>query len=147
MRQIIIDSFLSLLCIIYWSIIRVVCNPKCVFKPPLQLLRLLSVLRKAVNLLLMSNCFMCLLLFLGLWVWFLLCYAVLCFLSSFAIILMGKRDICLTLFYWFCVTVSALWFFFMILWFGRYGVIVVFTDLTHLFFWCHDSCVCVWRLP
>ena len=57
----------------------------------------------------------------------------LCFFSSLAIILMGKREqvalLCLS--YWCLVIVVILWLFLTVLWDGLPCVIVVFSDHTH----------------
>ena len=64
------------------------------------------------------------------------CCAVLCVLSSFAIIPMGKRELValLCLSPWCLVTVSVLCLFNTMLWLGLQCVIVVFPDHTHLLF-------------
>ena len=58
------------------------------------------------------------------------CCALLCVLSSFATILMGKRADCFTLFV-FLVFVIVMWLFITV---GLQCVIVVFPDHTHLLF-------------
>ena len=65
----------------------------------------------------------------------LFCYALLCVLSSFAIILKRKRElIALLLMSYGClVTVNDMWFFLMMPWVGLQCVIVVFPEHTHLF--------------
>ena len=64
---------------------------------------------------------------------FVLCYAILCVLSSFAIILMRKRELVelLLLSYGCLVTVNVLWLFLTMPWGGLQCVIVVFRDHTH----------------
>ena len=66
----------------------------------------------------------------------LFCCALLCVLSSFTIILKGKRELValLLLSYGYLVTVNFLWLFFMVPWVGLLFVIVVFPDHTHLLF-------------
>ena len=63
----------------------------------------------------------------------LLCYASLCVLSSFAIIIKRKRELfaLLLLSYRNLVTVNVLWLFLRV---GLQCVIVVFPDHTHLLF-------------
>ena len=74
---------------------------------------------------------------------FMFCWVLSCMLSSFAIILMGKRYSvalpCLSP----CCLVSAIgmWLFLMVPWFGLHGVIVVFPDHTHLLFILNDQYV------
>ena len=67
----------------------------------------------------------------------LFCYALLSDLSSFPIILTGKRELVVLL--WLSsqcyVTVSVLWMFLMMPWFGLQCVIVIFPDHTHLLFY------------
>ena len=60
----------------------------------------------------------------------------LCVLSSFAIILKGKREmiVLLLLSYGCLVTVNVLWLFLTLPWVGLRCVIVVFPDHTHLLF-------------
>ena len=64
------------------------------------------------------------------------CCAVLCVLSSFAIILMGKRELVALLYLssWCFVTVIVLWLFLMVPWVGLQCVVVIFSDHTHLLF-------------
>ena len=68
---------------------------------------------------------------------FLFCYALLCVLSSFAIILKRKRDMAaLLLLPCGClIAVYVLWLFLAVLLFGLQCVIVVFPDHTHLMFY------------
>ena len=63
-------------------------------------------------------------------------YALLCVISSFAIILKRKRELValLLLSYGYLVTVNVLWLFLMVQWVGLQCVIVVFPDHTHLLF-------------
>ena len=66
------------------------------------------------------------------------CSAILCVLSRFAIILMGKTELvallCLSS---LClVTFIVLWLFLTVQWVGLQCVIVVFSDHTHLPFSC-----------
>ena len=63
------------------------------------------------------------------------CYAVLYVHSSFAIILMGKRELValLSLSSW-CLAI-VVWLFFAAPWVCLQFVIVVFPDHTHLLFW------------
>ena len=70
-------------------------------------------------------------------VWFLFCYAVFSVLSSFVIILMGKRELAALLqFSSRClVTVGFLWLFLTVRKIGLQCVIVIFTDHTHLLFY------------
>ena len=100
--------------------------------PPLpQWLRLLSVLRVVVLLLLIYY-LMCFPLFMGI-----LCFFVLlCVHSSFEIILKRKRKlVALILLSYRCiVTISALWLFLTVLLVGLQCAIVVFPDHTHLRF-------------
>ena len=64
------------------------------------------------------------------------CYALLCFHSSFAIILKRKRKlVALLLLSYRCnVTINVLWLFLTVPWVGLQCVIVVFPDHTHLLF-------------
>ena len=64
-------------------------------------------------------------------------YALVCVLSSFAIILKRKRelDVLHVLSYGCLVTVFVLWLFIMVPWVGLQCVIVVFPDHTHLLFY------------
>ena len=63
-------------------------------------------------------------------VWSLFWFALLCVLSSFAIILTRRRDLVVLLLLSFrcIVTVNALWLFLTVLWDGLQCVIVVFPD-------------------
>ena len=63
-------------------------------------------------------------------------YALLCFLSSFAIILTRKRKLVALLFLFFrcLVTVNVLWLPLKVPWVGLLCVIVVFPYHTHLLF-------------
>ena len=65
----------------------------------------------------------------------LFCWALLCRLSSFAIILKRKRGLValLVLSYGCLVTVNVLLLFLVVPWFGLLCVIVVFPDHTHCF--------------
>ena len=67
---------------------------------------------------------------------FLLCCALLCVFSSFAIILNRKRKLValLLLSYGRLVTVNVLWPFLAVPWVGLRCVIVVFPDHVHLLF-------------
>ena len=62
--------------------------------------------------------------------------AVLCVLSRFAIILIGKRELAalLCLSSWCLVIVIVLWLFRTVQWVGLQCVIAVFPDHTHLLF-------------
>ena len=73
----------------------------------------------------------------------LFCCALLCVLSSFAIILKRKRELAalLLLSYGCLVTVNVLWVFLRVLWVGLRCVIVVFPDHTHLHFACRRMLV------
>ena len=73
----------------------------------------------------------------GLCVCSLLCCALFCVISSFAIILMGQRALVALLCLSSCclVTVIVLWHFLMVPWSGLQCVIVVFPDQNHLLFW------------
>ena len=66
----------------------------------------------------------------------LFCYALLCFHSSFAIILNRKRKLValLLLSHRCIVTINVLWLFLTMPWVGLQCVIVVFPDHTHLLF-------------
>ena len=68
---------------------------------------------------------------------FLLCCALFCVISSFAIILMGQRALVALLCLSSCclVTDIGLWHFLMVPWVGLQCVIVVFPDQNHLLFW------------
>ena len=61
-------------------------------------------------------------------------YALVCALSSFAIVLKRELDALLLLSYGCLVTVYVLWLFITVPWVGRQFVIVVFPDHTHLLF-------------
>ena len=87
--------------------------------------------------LLLIYCLMFFLLFVGVLLFlFLFCYALLCFHSSFAIILKRKRKLValLLLSYRCIVTINVLLFFLMVPWVGLQYVSMVFTDPTHLLF-------------
>ena len=76
--------------------------------------------------------------FVGFCVCAMFCCALLCVLSSFAMILMGKRKSWLLyfcLFNWCLVIVIVLWLFLTVPWVDLQCVIVVFPDHTHLLFW------------
>ena len=75
-------------------------------------------------------------LFVGVLCLSLFCYALLCVLSSFAIILKRKRKlIALQLLSLRCiVTVNILWLFLTVPWVGLQCVIVAFPGYTHLLF-------------
>ena len=64
------------------------------------------------------------------------CYALLCVHSSFAIILIGKRELValLSLSSW-CLMIDV-WLFLVVPWVGLQFVIVMFPDHTHLLFYC-----------
>ena len=64
-------------------------------------------------------------------------YALVCVLSSFAIVLKRKRelDALLLLSYGCLVTVYVLWLFITVPWVGLQFAIVVFPDHTHLLFY------------
>ena len=66
----------------------------------------------------------------------LFCCALLCVLSSFAIILKRKRELVafLLLSYGYLVTVNFMWLFLKVPWVGLRCVIVIFHDHTHLLF-------------
>ena len=66
----------------------------------------------------------------------LFCYALLCFHSSFAIILKRKiKLVALLLLSYRCiVTINAMWLFLAVPWVGLQCVIVIFPDHTHLLF-------------
>ena len=70
----------------------------------------------------------------GFYVCSMVCCAVLCVLSSFAIILVGKRELValLCLSSRWLVAVSVLWLCFTVPWDGLRFVIVVFFDQNHL---------------
>ena len=67
----------------------------------------------------------------------LFCYALLCVLSSFAIILKRNRklDALLLLSHKCIVTINVLWLFLTVPWVGLQYVIVVFSDHTHFHFY------------
>ena len=75
-------------------------------------------------------------LFVGVLCLCLLCYALRCVHSSFAIILKRKRKLValLLLSYRCIVTINVLWLFLTVPWVGLQYVIVVFPDHTHLLF-------------
>ena len=62
-----------------------------------------------------------------------MCYALLCVLSSFAIISKRKIELVslLLLSYGYLVAVNAMWLFLTVPWVGLQCVIVVFPDQTH----------------
>ena len=62
------------------------------------------------------------------------CYALLCVFSSFAIILMGKRELVALLYFSSLCRVIVMWIFLMVSWVCPWYVIVVFPDYTHLLF-------------
>ena len=66
----------------------------------------------------------------------LFCCALLCVLSSFAIILKRKRELVafLLLSYGYLVTVNFMWLFLTVPWVGLWCVIVIFHDHTDLLF-------------
>ena len=68
----------------------------------------------------------------------LLCFAMLCVLSSFASVLKRKRElfakICFS--FWCLVIVSVMWFFLTVLWVGLQCVIMVLPEHTRLLFTC-----------
>ena len=65
----------------------------------------------------------------------LLCEALLCVHSSFAIILKKRKLVALLLLYYSCiVTINFLWLFLTVPWIGLECVIEVFPDHTHLLF-------------
>ena len=67
---------------------------------------------------------------------YLICYALLCVHSSFAIVLKRKRKLValLLLPYRCIVTINVLWLILVVPWVGLQCVIVVFPDQTHLLF-------------
>ena len=79
----------------------------------------------------------------GLYSYSMFCYAFLCVLSSFAIILMGKRELValLNLSSWCLVMVERL--FLAVPWGCLRFVIVVFSDHTHLLFLLNFSSWCL----
>ena len=87
--------------------------------------------------LLLIHCFMYLPLFVGVLCWSLFCYALLCVLSSFAIILKKKRElIALRLLSCGCLaTVYVLLLFLTVSWVGLQCVNVLFPDHTHFLSW------------
>ena len=64
--------------------------------------------------------------------WSIFCYALLYIHSSFAIILMGKRELVVLLILSSCCLVIVVWRFLAVPWVCLQFVIVVFRDLTHL---------------
>ena len=72
----------------------------------------------------------------GVLCWSLFCYALLCVLSRFAIILTRKRKLVVLLLLPFrrIVTVNVMWLFLTVPWVGLRCVIVVFPDHTS-YFW------------
>ena len=85
---------------------------------------------------LLTYCLMNFTLFDGIMCLSLLCYALLCAHSSFAIILKRKRKLValLLLSYRCIVTINVLWLLLTVPWIGLQCVIVVFPDHTHLLF-------------
>ena len=72
-------------------------------------------------------------------------YALLCILSSFAIILKRKRELVALLLSYRClVTVNVLWLFLTVQWVGLQCVIVVFPDHAHFFYCIQGSCLFNW---
>ena len=101
------------------------------------LVTLAAVLSKAVVLLLLINCLVYFPLFMGALRLSLFWYALLCVLSSFAIILKRKRELVallLSMSYRCLVTLNILWLFLTVLWVNLQCAIVVFPDHTHLLF-------------
>ena len=90
---------------------------------------LVAVRSKAAVLLLLIHCLVLLQLF-----WSLLCYAVLSVFSSFAIILMRKRELVALLKLSSCclVTVCVMWLFLMVSWVGMQCMTVVIPGHTYL---------------
>ena len=88
----------------------------------------------AMVLLLLIYCSMYLPLFVGVLCLAMFWYALLCVLSSFAIILKRKRELValLLLSYGCLVTVNVLWLFLWVPWVGLQCVFMVFPDHTHL---------------
>ena len=83
--------------------------------------------------LLLNHCLLLLPLLVGALCLCLFCYAVLCAVSSFAIILMKKRELVALLVTSLClVNVSVLWLFLTVPWVGLQCVIVAFPGHTHL---------------
>ena len=74
-------------------------------------------------------------LFVGVLCLSLFCYALLCVLSSFTIILKRRRKLValLLLSYRCIITINILWLFLLLPWVGLQCVIVVFPDHTHFF--------------
>ena len=85
---------------------------------------------------LLIYCLMYFPLFAGVLCLYLFCYALLCVLSGFAIILKRDRELValLLLSYGCLVTINLLWLFLMVPWVGLQCVIVVFPDHTQLLF-------------
>ena len=98
-----------------------------------QWLRLLSVLFKGGSSVVVHS-LLTIAPIVGLCVCSMVCCALLCVLSSFAIILIGKRELValLCLSSWCFVIVIVLWLFLTVPWVGLQCVIVVFPDHTHL---------------
>ena len=73
----------------------------------------------------------------------LICYALICVHSSFAIIVKRKRKLVALLFlsYRCLVTVNVLWLFATMTWVGLQCLIVVFPDHTRLLFTVYYFCV------
>ena len=71
-------------------------------------------------------------------------YALLCALSSFAIILKRKREL-VALSSGCLVTVNVMLLLLMVPWVGLKGVIVLFPDHTHLFFLCSIMLNCFYE--
>ena len=67
---------------------------------------------------------------------FVICYALLCVHSSFAIVLKRKKKLValLLLSYRCIVIINVLWLFLTVPWVGLQYVIVIFPDHTHLLF-------------
>ena len=78
----------------------------------------------------------------------LFCYALLCFHSSFAIIMKRKRNlIALLLLSFRCIiTINVVWLFLIVPWVGLQCVVVVFPDHTHLLFGTLDTMHVVYPL-
>ena len=95
-----------------------------------------AVRSKAVVLLLLIHCILYLTLSVGVLCWSLFCYALLCVIFSFAIILTRKSGLValLQLSSWCLVTVNVLWLYLMVQWVGLQCVIVVFPIHTYLLF-------------
>ena len=75
-------------------------------------------------------------LFVGVLCLALFCYALLCILSRFAIILKRKRKLVamLSLSYRCIITINVMWLFLTVPWVSLQYVIVVYSDHTHLLF-------------